>query len=127
MIYVGTQLLCKDNSGALIVKCIGINKSSVPRGTQMGWIITVSVKTCLSNSWKIQKSGIHHAVIIRMWSLKNRFKKSGESIRFGTNSVVLISKKNNFTPVGNWVFGPVSKEVRSSIFMKVVLLSSGAF
>jgi large subunit ribosomal protein L14 len=64
MIYSGTKLICNDNSGAFIVKCIGIRKSSKHKGATIGDLIIVSVKSCLKGIGRVQKGSIHYGVIV---------------------------------------------------------------
>lgn len=127
MIYSGTKLLCKDNSGALIVKCIGIGKASKTWGSTSGQLITITVKTCAKGNRWVSKGSIQKGVIIWVTNTLHWFSKSAEDVWFFENSIVLMAKKINFQPIGTRVFGPVSWEVWNSTFMKVVLLSNGVF
>ena len=127
MIYPGSILMCNDNSGALTVKCIGIRNLSQRRGSTAGSLIVVTVKTCLKGTTKVQKGSIHYGVITKVNQTLTRFSKSGDFLWFMENSVVLVAKKNNYLPIGTRVLGPVSREVRKKVFIKIVLLSSGVF
>lgn len=127
MIYPGTLLTCNDNSGALTVKCIGIRNSSQRRGAPAGTTIIVTVKTCLKGTTKVQKGSIHYALITRTKQISSWVTKTGDLLRFSENSVVLVSRKNNYLPVGTRVLGPIAREVRKKAFIKVVLLSAGIF
>lgn len=127
MIYPGTKLTCNDNSGALIVQCIGIKKMSKHKGASIGDLIIVSVKSCARGIGKVQKGSIQYGVIVRLKLNINRFKKIANYIKFMENNIVLVSKKNNYSPIGTRIFGPIAKEVRKTIFLKIVLLSAGVF
>jgi len=127
MIYPGTILTCNDNSGALTVKCIGIRNLSGRRGSTAGSLIVVTVKTCLKGTTKVQRGSIHYGVVTRVNNSLTWFSKTGDFLRFIENTIVLVSKKNNYLPVGTRVLGPVSREVRKWAFIKIVLLSSGIF
>jgi len=127
MIYPGTVLSCNDNSGALTVKCIGIWNSSKRRGCVAGSLLIISVKTCLKGTTKVQKGSIHYAVLTWTKQILSWVSRTGDFLRFSENSVVLVSKKNNYLPIGTWVLGPVAREVRKKIFIKIVLLSAGVF
>lgn len=127
MIYPGTLLQCNDNSGALTVKCIGIRNSSKRRGSPAGTTIIVTVKTCLKGTTKVQKGSIHYAVITWTKQTLSRVNSTGDFLWFNENSVVLVSKKNNYLPIGTRVLGPIAWEVRKKIFIKIVLLSAGIF
>lgn len=127
MIYPGTILNCNDNSGALTVKCIGIWNSSKRKGCSAGSLLIVSVKTCLKGTTKVQRGSIHYAVVTRTWQILTWVCKTGDFLRFSENSVVLVSKKNNYLPLGTRVLGPIAWEVRKKTFIKIVLLSAGIF
>lgn len=127
MIYVGSSLMCSDNCGALVVKCIGLKGLSKLKGATIGNVIIVSVKSKLRGTTKIWKGSIHHALIIWLKNKINWFKKNASYIQFFENNVVLLSVKNNFTPMGTRIFGPVSSEVWNPKFIKIILLSSGVF
>lgn len=127
MIYPGTILNCSDNSGALTVKCIGIWNLSKRRGSTAGSLVIVAIKTCLKGITKVQKGSIHYAVIVKTKQQLSRSTKTGDFVRFNENSVVLVSKKNNYLPIGTRVLGPVAREVWKWQFIRVVLLSSGVF
>lgn len=127
MIYSGTKLICNDNSGALVVKCIGLKKSSKKRGAKIGDLIIVSVKTCGWGINWVKKGSIQHALIVRLKININRFWKTANYLWFMQNNVVLVSLKNNLSPIGTWIFGPVAKEIWKPIFIKIILLSSGVF
>jgi large subunit ribosomal protein L14 len=127
MIYPGTILNCNDNSGALTVKCIGIWNSSWWWGCPAGSLIIISVKTCLKGITKVQKGSIHYAVVTWTRQIMSWASKTGDFLRFSENSVVLVSKKNNYLPIGTRVLGPISREVWKRTFIKIVLLSAGIF
>jgi large subunit ribosomal protein L14 len=127
MIYPGTKLICNDNSGALVVKCIGLKKASRHKGASVGDLIIVSVKSCLKGVGWVQKGSIQYGVIVRLNLNINWFKKIANYIWFMENNIVLVSKKNNYAPIGTRIFGPVAKEVWKPIFIKIVLLAAGVF
>jgi ribosomal protein L14 len=91
MIYNGTKLICSDNSGAILVKCIGLKKASKHKGAKIGDLIVVSTKSCLKGSDKIKKGTIQYGVIIRLKLNINRFKKAASYIKFSHNNIVLLS------------------------------------
>lgn len=127
MIYSGTKLICNDNSGAILVKCIGLKKASKHKGAKIGDLIIVSVKSCLWGINWVPKGSIQYGVIVWLKLNINRFKKVANYIKFTDNNIVLVSKKNNYSPIGTRIFGPVAKEVWKSIYIKIVLLSAGVF
>lgn len=127
MIYCGTKLICNDNSGALLVKCIGLKKSSWKWGAKIGDLIVVSVKTCGRGMNRVKKGSIQHALIVWLKININWFWQSANYLRFVQNNVVLVSLKNNLSPIGTRVFGPVAKEIWKPLYIKIILLSSGVF
>jgi ribosomal protein L14 len=111
MIYPGTIMNCNDNSGALTVKCISIKNSPFKKGATAGSLVVVTVKTCLKSTSKVQRGSIQHGVVTRTNQILTRVSKSGDTLRFSHNSIVLLSKKNNYLPIGTRVLGPIAKEV----------------
>jgi len=127
MIYPGSILICNDNSGALTAKCIGIWNLSRRRGAKAGALILVTIKTCLKGVSKVQKGSVHYGIVTYTKQILSRASRGGDCLWFFENSIVLVSKKNNYLPVGTRVLGPVCKEVRQRTFIKIVLLSAGVF
>lgn len=83
-----------------------------------GDVVVVSVKTVIPGG-KIRKGEVHRALIVRTRKGLNR--PDGSTIRFDSNSVVLVSKQGE--PVGSRVFGPVPRELRGKGFVKIVSLA----
>lgn len=116
MIQVESRLKVADNSGAREVQCIKVLRNA--KKATIGDIIIVSVKDALPRT-KVKKGEIHSAVIVR--TNKEIIRPDGSTIKFDNNAVVLINKQGE--PIGTRVFGPVTRELRSKQFMKIVSLA----
>lgn len=118
MIQMETALEVADNSGAKRVKCIKVLGGSKKNFAHIGDIIMVSVQDAIPRS-KVQKGQKYRAVIVRTSSSLKR--NDGTSIIFDTNACVLINKDNQ--PIGTRIFGPVTRELRTLDFMKIISLA----
>lgn len=118
MIQMRTHLNVADNSGAKKVMCIKVLGGSKRRYASIGDVIVVSVKDAIPNG-KIKKGEVSKALIVRTKSGVRR--TDGSLIRFDNNAVVLLN--NQLQPVGTRVFGPVTRELRTENFMKIVSLA----
>lgn len=117
MIYTGTLLHVSDNSGVKLVKCLKILGRKPKSCGKIGDLIVISIKRIKINS-KIKKKEIYRGIIVR---LKKKIKRiDGSYISFGKNSIVLLNNKGY--PIGNRIFGPVSKELRLKKNIKLVSL-----
>lgn len=118
MIQTHTHLDVADNSGARKVMCIKVLGGSRRRYAGIGDIIKVSVKDAIPLG-KVKKGEVLNALIIRTRSGVRR--SDGSLIRFDNNSVVLLNAQ--LQPIGTRVFGPVTRELRTENFMKIVSLA----
>jgi large subunit ribosomal protein L14 len=118
MIQMQTNLKVADNSGARRVQCIKVLGGSKRRTASVGDIIVVSVKDAIPRG-RVKKGEVRRAVIVR--TAKEIRRPDGTAIRFDDNAAVLIS--NNKEPVGTRIFGPVTRELRSKDFMKIISLA----
>jgi large subunit ribosomal protein L14 len=118
MIQQYTRLNVADNSGAREVMCIKVLGGSSRRTADIGDTIVVSVKDALPNA-KVKKGEIHKAVIVRTISKTRRL--DGSYIAFDDNSAVLINA--NLEPIGTRIFGPVARELRARLFVKIISLA----
>lgn len=119
MIQMQSRMNVADNSGAREVQCIKVLGGSHRRTANIGDVVVVSVKEAIPRG-KVKKGDVRRAVIVR-----SRFglqRKYGEKIRFDTNACVLIS--NNGEPIGTRIFGPVTRELRTGGYMKIISLAS---
>jgi len=118
MIQVQTELQVADNTGARIVECIRVLGGSRRRYATIGDIIVVSIKDAIPKG-KVKKGDVHKAVIVR--TKKELKRVDGSSIKFDANAAVLVQP--NGEPIGTRIFGPVTRELRSKNFMKIISLA----
>ncbi|MBR2553038.1 MAG: 50S ribosomal protein L14 [Erysipelotrichaceae bacterium] len=118
MIINETRLNVADNTGAkelLVIRCLG---GSHRRSSNIGDIVVCAVKEAAPGG-NVKKSQVVKAVIVRSKYGINR--ANGSHIRFDDNAAVII--KEDLTPVGTRIFGPVARELRDKGFMKIVSLA----
>ena len=118
MIQMQSVLGVADNSGAKKVQCIKVLGGSKRRYANIGDVIKVSVKAAIAHS-NVKKGQVYNAVIVR--TVKGIRKADGSIIRFDTNDAVLLNAQ--FQPIGTRIFGPVTRELRTERFMKIVSLA----
>lgn len=118
MIQMQSILDVADNSGARAVMCIKVLGGSHRRYAGIGDIIKVSVKDAIPRG-KVKKGDVVDAVVVR--TKKGVRRPDGSLIRFDSNAAVLLTAQHE--PVGTRIFGPVSRELRSEKFMKIVSLA----
>jgi large subunit ribosomal protein L14 len=118
MIQMQTSLEVADNSGARRVEMIMPIGGSTGKIASLGDRIKVTVKEA-SPDGTIKKGTVQDAVIVR--TRKEVRRKDGTYIRFDQNAAVLI--KEDGTPIGTRVFGPVARELRERKFMKIISLA----
>ncbi|HET6670731.1 MAG TPA: 50S ribosomal protein L14 [Pyrinomonadaceae bacterium] len=118
MIQMQTSLEVADNSGARRVEMIMPIGGSTGKIASLGDRIKVTVKEA-SPDGTIKKGTVQDAVIVR--TRKEVRRKDGTYIRFDQNAAVLI--KEDGTPIGTRVFGPVARELRDKNYMKIVSLA----
>jgi len=118
MIQMQTALDVADNSGARRVKCIKVLGGSHRRYAGVGDVIKVSVKEAIPRG-KVKKGEVYNAVVVR--TRKGVRRPDGSVIRFDGNAAVLLN--NQLQPIGTRIFGPVTRELRTEKFMKIVSLA----
>ena len=118
MIQTESSLQVADNSGAREVMCIKVLGGSHRRYAGIGDIIKVSVKDAMPRS-KVKKGEVYNAVVVRTRHGVRR--PDGSLIRFDGNAAVLLN--NQLQPIGTRIFGPVTRELRTVQFMKIVSLA----
>ena len=118
MIQMRTILNVADNSGAKRLMCIKVLGGSKRRYAAVGDVIKVSVKDAIPRG-KVKKGEVYDAVVVRTKSGVRR--PDGSLIRFDTNAAVLLT--NKLEPIGTRIFGPVTRELRTEKFMKIVSLA----
>jgi large subunit ribosomal protein L14 len=118
MIQMQTVLDAADNSGARRVQCIKVLGGSKRRYAGVGDIIKVSIKDAIPRG-KVKKGEVYNAVVVR--TRKGVRRKDGSLIRFDGNAAVLLNAR--LEPIGTRIFGPVTRELRTNRFMKIISLA----
>jgi len=118
MIQTQTVLDVADNSGARRVQCIKVLGGSKRRYANIGDVIKVSIKEAIPRG-KVKKGEVMDAVVVR--TRKGIRRADGSLIRFDSNAVVILN--NQKQPIGTRIFGPVTRELRTVNFMKIVSLA----
>lgn len=118
MIQMQTLLQVADNSGAKRIQCIKVLGGSKRRYAGIGDVIKVSVKEAIPRG-KVKKGDVYDAVIVRTRHGVRR--SDGSVIRFDTNAAVLLDNKREL--LGTRIFGPVTRELRTENFMKIISLA----
>ena len=118
MIQMQTVLDAADNSGARRILCIKVLGGSKRRYAGVGDVIKVTVKDAIPRG-KVKKGEIYNAVVVR--TRKGVRRKDGSLIRFDGNAAVLLNAR--LEPIGTRIFGPVTRELRTNRFMKIISLA----
>ena len=118
MIQMQTVLTAADNSGARRLQCIKVLGGSKRRYAGIGDVIKVTVKDAIPRG-KVKKGEIYNAVVVR--TRKGVRRKDGSLIRFDGNAAVLLTPR--LEPIGTRIFGPVTRELRTNRFMKIISLA----
>ena len=118
MIQQQTLLNVGDNTGAKEIMCIRVLGGSYRKYANIGDIIVAAVKSA-SPGGVVKKGDVVKAVVVR--SKKGLRRGDGSYIRFDENAAVII--KEDKTPKGTRIFGPVARELREKDFMKIVSLA----
>ena len=118
MIQMQSKLFVADNSGARSIQCIKVLGGSKRRSASIGDIIVVSIKDAIPRA-KVKKGDVYKAVIVR--TSKDFQRNDGSTIRFDKNAAVLLDKQEE--PLATRIFGPVTRELRTKKFMKIISLA----
>jgi len=118
MIQMQSNLDVADNSGARRIQCIKVLGGSHRRYAGIGDVIKVSVKDAIPRG-KVKKGEVYNAVVVR--TAKGVRRPDGSLIRFDGNAAVLLNAQ--LQPIGTRIFGPVTRELRSEKFMKIISLA----
>ena len=118
MIQMQSNLLVADNSGARRIQCIKVLGGSKRRFASIGDVIVVSIKDAIPRA-KVKKGEVFKAVIVR--TSKEFSRTDGSTIRFDKNAAVLLDKQEE--PIATRIFGPVTRELRTKKFMKIISLA----
>ena len=118
MIQMQSNLFVADNSGARRIQCIKVLGGSKRRFASIGDVIVVSIKDAIPRG-KVKKGEVFKAVIVR--TSKEYTRNDGSTIRFDKNAAVLLDKQEE--PIATRIFGPVTRELRTKKFMKIISLA----
>ena len=118
MIQMQTKLEVADNTGARTVMCIKVLGGSNRRYATVGDIIKVSIKDAAPRG-RVKKGDVYNAVVVR--TAKGVRRPDGSLVKFDGNAAVLLN--NKLEPIGTRIFGPVTRELRTERFMKIVSLA----
>ncbi|WP_432667303.1 50S ribosomal protein L14 [Wukongibacter baidiensis] len=118
MIQQESRLKVADNSGAKELLCIRVLGGSGRRYANIGDVIVCSVKNATPGG-VVKKGEVIRAVVVR--TKQGLRRKDGSYVKFDENAAVVI--KEDKTPVGTRIFGPVARELRDNKFMKIVSLA----
>ncbi len=119
MVMQQTRLKVADNSGAREIMVIRVLGGSKVKTGSIGDIVVGTVKKAIPNS-NIKKGKVVKAVVVR--TVAGARRKDGSFIKFDDNACVLI--KEDKSPIGTRVLGPVARELRDKDFMKIISLAS---
>ena len=118
MIQVQSMLEVADNSGARRVQCIKVLGGSKRRYAGIGDVIKITIKEAIPNS-RVKKGEMFSALVVR--TRKGVRRPDGSLIRFDRNAAVLLNPQ--LQPIGTRIFGPVTRELRTERFMRIVSLA----
>ena len=118
MIQQESFLKVADNTGAKEIKCIRVLGGSSRKYGNIGDVIVASVRKATPGG-TVKKGEVVKAVIVR--SMKGARRADGTYVRFDENAAVLIKDDNS--PRGTRIFGPVARELRDSGYMKICSLA----
>lgn len=118
MIQQQTILKVADNSGAKEILCIRVLGGSFRRYGNIGDVVVASVKKATPGG-AVKKGDVVKAVIVR--SVNGVKRADGSKIKFDENAAVII--KDDKTPIGTRIFGPVARELRDKEYMKILSLA----
>ena len=118
MIQMQTVMDVADNTGARSVMCIKVLGGSKRRYASVGDVVKVSIKDAAPRG-RVKKGDVYNAVVVR--TAKGVLRPDGSLVKFDNNAAVLLN--NKLEPIGTRIFGPVTRELRSERFMKIVSLA----
>ena len=118
MIQTQTILKVADNTGAKLVMCIKVLGGSKRKYASIGDVIKVAIKEALPRG-KVKKGEVDNAVIVR--TAKGVRRSDGSLVKFDGNAAGILNNKHE--PIGTRIFGPVTRELRRTNFMKIISLA----
>ena len=118
MIQQETRLRVADNTGAKEILCFKVLGGSKRKYARIGDQIVVSIKKAIPGGM-VKKGEVHRAVVVRTKKEINR--KDGSRIRFDENAAVLLNGSGE--PRGTRIFGPVTRELRETGYMRIISMA----
>ena len=118
MIQQESRLRVADNTGARELLCIRVLGGTKRRYAGIGDVIVCSVKDAIPGG-QVKKGEVVKAVIVR--TVKENRRADGSYIKFDENAAVII--KDDLEPRGTRIFGPVARELRDKLYMKIISLA----
>jgi large subunit ribosomal protein L14 len=118
MVQQESRLKVADNTGAKELLCIRVSGGSLRRYARIGDTIVCSVKDATPGG-QVKKGEVVKAVVVR--TKQGARRKDGSYIKFDENAAVII--KEDLTPRGTRIFGPVARELRDKEYMKILSLA----
>jgi large subunit ribosomal protein L14 len=118
VIQLQSMLNAADNSGAKTLMCIKVMGGTRRRYAAVGDLIKVSIKDAIPRG-KVKKGEVYDAVVVR--TRRGVRRPDGSLIKFDGNAAVLLT--NKLEPIGTRIFGPVTRELRTAHFMKIISLA----
>ena len=118
MIQQQTLMKVADNTGAKELMCIRVLGGTGRRYANIGDIVVAAVKKAAPGG-VVKKGSVVKAVVVR--SVKGLRRADGSYIKFDENAAVII--KEDKTPVGTRIFGPVARELREKDYLKILSLA----
>ena len=118
MVQQQTILKVADNTGAKEIMCIRCLGGSYRKYARVGDVIVASVKSAAPGGM-VKKGDVVKAVVVR--TKKPTRRADGSYIRFDENAAVII--KEDGTPKGTRIFGPIARELREKNYMKILSLA----
>ncbi|MDA3847718.1 MAG: 50S ribosomal protein L14 [Vallitaleaceae bacterium] len=118
MVQQESRLKVADNTGAKEILCIRVLGGSTRRYASVGDVIVATIKEATPGG-VVKKGEIVRAVVVR--TVKGMRRKDGSYIKFDQNAAVIL--KDDGTPKGTRIFGPVAKELREKKYMKILSLA----
>ena len=118
MIQMQTRMKVADNTGAKELMCIRVLGGTRRKYANIGDVVVASVKKA-SPGGTVKKGDVVKAVVVR--SKHGAHRKDGSYIKFDENAAVII--REDKTPRGTRIFGPVARELREKQFMKIISLA----
>ena len=118
MVQQQTRLKVADNTGAKEIMCIRCLGGSYRKYAEIGDIIIASVKDATPGG-VVKKGEVVKAVVVR--TKKGARRSDGSYVKFDENAAVII--RDDGTPRGTRIFGPVARELREKNYMKILSLA----